>query len=86
MDGEGRERLAAWTFAALLALATLPLLPALGLWTAVMRYEVDVVAAWVLRHRVFAVRLRRGGSRWAADQFAAPYVVAVAVWSVARLS
>jgi hypothetical protein len=69
MGGEGTEGLAAWTFFALLALATLPLLPALGLWTAVMRYEMDVAAAVVLLGTMGAAVLlvqSQGAWRWAA--------------------
>jgi hypothetical protein len=70
MNGDGREGLTVWTFSALLVLATLPLLPALGMWMATMRYEVDVVAAWVLLGTMGAAVLlvrSHGAWRWAAS-------------------
>jgi hypothetical protein len=81
LDGQGREGLTVWAVSALLALATLPLLPTLGLWTAVMRYEVDVVAAWVLLGTIgAAVLLVRSQGAW--RRATGSLVVALAGFSV----
>ena len=67
--GTGTLRIAVWLVATALTLATLPLLPALGLWMATMRYELDVIAGITLLGTVGAAALlgaTRGTWRWAA--------------------
>lgn len=79
--GSTRGTLAAWTIVVASILATLPLLPALGLWMATIRYEVDIVAAIVLLGIVGAAVLlvqSRGVLRWAS----AALVVALACYSL----
>lgn len=66
---DDRPRLGLWLVAAALTLATLPLLPALGLWMATIRYELDVIAGVSLLGTVGAAALlgrTRGAWSWAA--------------------
>lgn len=53
----GTLRLPIWLVTMALTVATLPLLPALGLWMATMRYELDVIAGVTLLGTVGAAAL-----------------------------